>query len=113
MFQTSSNETKILSVPWNKLIDNLLISIPKLQQRVTKRNVFSYVASAYDQLGVISTCHVLGKVIYSELYDEKIPLDAEAPKYLRNKFVKWVRDTSSLKNEITSSVTLNKESLPQ
>ena len=44
MFQTSSNETKILGVPWNKLTDKLSISIPKFQQTVTKRNILSYVA---------------------------------------------------------------------
>ena len=31
--------------------------------------------------------------------------------HLKNQFVKWLRDTSSLKNEIPKSVVLNKESL--
>ena len=96
MFQTSSNKTKILGVTWNKL--TVKLSIPKFQQTVTKRNTLSYVTSIYDLLGIISPCHVLGKIIYSELCDEKIPWDAEAPEHLKNKFVKWVRDTSSLKN---------------
>ena len=68
-------------------------------------------ASVYDPLGIISPCHVLGKAIYSELCDEKVPWDAEPPEHLKNKFVKWVRDTLSLKNEIPKSVTLNKESI--
>ena len=72
MFQISSNETKILGLTWNKLTDKLSISIPNFQQRVTKRNILSYVASIYDQLSIISPCHVLGKDIYSELCDEKI-----------------------------------------
>ena len=54
---------------------------------------------------------MLGKVVYSELCDEKIPWDAEAPEHLKNKFVKWMRETSSLKNEIPRSVALNKESI--
>ena len=54
---------------------------------------------------------MLGKVVYSELCDEKIPWDAEAPEHLKNKFVKWMRDTSGLKNEIPRSVALNKESI--
>ena len=54
---------------------------------------------------------MLGKVVYSELCDEKIPWDAEAPEHLKNKFVKWMRDTSSLKNEIPMSIELNKESI--
>ena len=44
MFQTSSNEIKIVGVPWNKVTDKLLISIPKFQQSVTKRNILNYVA---------------------------------------------------------------------
>ena len=111
MFQTNSNETKILGVPWNKLTEKLSISIPKFQHSVTKRNILSYVASIYDPLGIISPCHVLGKVIFSELCDEKIPWYAKAPECLKNKYVKWVRDTSSLKNEIPRSVALNKESI--
>ena len=99
MFHTNSNKTKILGVTWNKLTDKLSISIPKFQQTVTKRNFLSYVASIYDPLGIIFPCHVLGKVVYSKLCDEKIPRDAEAPEHLKNKFVKWMRDTSSLKNE--------------
>ena len=61
--------------------------------------------------GIISPCHVLGKVIYNELCDEKIPWEAGAPEHLKNKFIKWLRDTSCLKNEIPRSVTLNKESI--
>ena len=56
------------------------------------------------------SCSVSGKVIYNELCDEKIPWDAEAPGHYKNKFVKWVRVTSSFKNEIPRSVALNKES---
>ena len=57
------------------------------------------------------SCCVSRKVIYNELCDEKIPCDAEAPGHLKNKFVKWVRVTTSFKNEIPMSVTLNKESI--
>ena len=111
MFQTSSNENKISGVPWNKLTDKLSISISNFQQTVTKRNTLSYMVSIYDPLGSISPYHVLGKVIYSELYDEKIPWDAEAPKHLKNKFVKWMRGTLSFKTEIPRSVAPNKESI--
>ena len=97
MFQTNSNETKILGATWNELTDKLSISIPKFKQTVTKRNILSYVASIYDSLGTIFPHHVLGKVVHSELCDEKIPWDAEDPEHLKNKFVKWMRDTWSLK----------------
>ena len=78
MFQSSSNKTELLGVPWNNLTDKLSISIAKFQQAVTKRNMLSYVASIYDLLGIISPCYVLGIVLYSELCNEKIRWDSEA-----------------------------------
>ena len=63
MFQTNSNETKILDVRWNKLTDNQTIFIPKFQYIVAKRSILSYVASIYDSLSIISLYYELGKVI--------------------------------------------------
>ena len=83
MFQTSSYKTKILGALWNKLTDKLSISIPILQQRVTKRNILNYVASVYDPLSIISPFHVLWKVICSEICDENVPWDAKAPEHLK------------------------------
>ena len=83
IFQISSNETEILGVPWNKLTIKLSVFIPNFQQTVTKRNILSYVPSIYDPLGIIYPCHVLRRVIYSELCDGKIPWDAEAPSILK------------------------------
>ena len=71
MFLTSSNETKKLDIPWNKLTDKLSTSIPKFEKRITKRNIFSYLVSTYNLLGIISRCHILGKVMYNELCDGK------------------------------------------
>ena len=71
MFLTSSNETKKFDIPWNKLTDKLSTSIPKFEKRITKRNIFSYLVSTYNLLGIISRCHILGKVMYNELCDGK------------------------------------------
>ena len=71
MFLTSSNETKKLDIPWNKLTDKLSTSIPKFEKRITKRNIFSYLVSTYNLLGIISRCHILGKVMYNKLCDGK------------------------------------------
>ena len=54
---------------------------------------------------------IIEKVIYSELFDEKILWDGEAPEHPKKKFVKWVTVTSSLKNELHRSVALDKESI--
>ena len=71
MFLTSSNETKKFDIPWNKLTDKLSTSIPKFEKRITKRNISSYLVSIYNLLGIISRCHILGKVMYNELCDGK------------------------------------------
>ena len=71
MFLTSSNETKKFDIPWNKLTDKLSTSIPKFEKRITKRNISSYLVSIYNLLGIISRCHILGKVMYNEHCDGK------------------------------------------
>ena len=86
MFQTNSNETKILGVPWNKLTD--INFYPKISTNSNQKNY-----SKLCGLNIWSTTyyifyHVLGKVIYSELCDGKISWAAESPEHLKNKFVK-------------------------
>ena len=40
-----------------------------------ERNVLSDIACIYDPLGFISASHVIGKLIYRDLRDLKIPWD--------------------------------------
>ena len=74
---------------------------------LTKRNV----ASIYDQFGIISPSHVLRKVIYRELCDNKISWDAEVSKGRKTKFEKWANDVSSIKTKVPTSILLKKESV--
>ena len=55
--QTSPNEIKILGVSWNKLTNNLSISMPKFRQTVTKKKFLRSAASIYDPLRIISPRH--------------------------------------------------------
>ena len=47
--------------------------------------MLSYVTSTYDLLGLISLSHVIDKVMYCELCDEKVPWDAEVSVDLKRK----------------------------
>ena len=71
------SNTKILGLGCNKASDTLSVIIPTYQHKaIPKRNILSYVASIYDPLGFISPSHVIDKVIYRKLCDEKVPWDA-------------------------------------
>ena len=72
----------MLGGPWDKNRDNLPVVVPEFNEKlITKRNVLTYIASIYDQLGLISTSHIIGKVIYRELCDKKRSWDTESPKF--------------------------------
>ena len=112
MSPNNTSNAKILGLDWNKTSDTLFIIIPRCQQKaVTKRNILSYVASIYNRLGFISPSYVTGKVIYHELCDEKVSLDAEFSVGLKRKIEKWVRDVNSVKSELPRSIPFAQESI--
>ena len=76
-----------------------------------KRNVVSYIAYIYDQLGLISASHITGKVIYRELCDKKLPWDTEIPEILKKKFIKCIKEITNIPIEILRSIPTNNESI--
>ena len=88
------------------------IVVPEFNEKlITKRNVLSYIASIYDPLGLISASHIIGKVVYRELCDKKLPWDTEIPQILKKKFTKWVNDITNILIEIPRSIPTHKESI--
>ena len=86
----------------------MFVISPTYQEKaITKRNILSYVASIYDPLAFISPSHVIGKVIYRKLCDEKVPWDAEVAVGLKREIEKWVRDINNLKTESPRSISLD------
>ena len=107
LFSSYSGHTKIFGLDGNKLTENINIEIPQFSERqITKRNVLNYIASIYDPLRLISAGHIIGKIIYRELCDLKIPWDVEIPGVLKSKFKKWVQDVSSNKIALLSAIPL-------
>ena len=85
-FQNNTSNTKSLSLGWNKASDTLFFIIPTYHENgITKQNMLSYVTSTYDLLGLISLSHVIDKVMYRELCDEKVPWEAEVSVDLKRK----------------------------
>ena len=85
-FKKTADFTKILRVSSDKNHDNLSVVAPEFNKKlITKRRVLSYIASIYDALGLISANHIIGKVIYRELCDKKVPWDTEISRILKKK----------------------------
>ena len=83
-FKKTADFKKILRVSSDKNHNNLSIVAPEFNEKlITKRRVLSYIASIYDPLGLISTNHIIGKVIYRELCDKKVSLDTEISRILK------------------------------
>ena len=90
------------------MTDKINIEIPQFSERqITKRQELSYIASIYDLLRLISAIHIIGKFIYSELRDLKIPWDEEIQDVLKHKFKKWVQDINSNKKELPQVIPLS------
>ena len=87
---TKANETKILGLNWDKQRDIFRVEIPTESQRLIKRNILKTLASIYDPLGLISPVLLIGKILFRNLCDLRIPWDNEIPQEIENKWVKWV-----------------------
>ena len=54
--------------------------------KVTKRNVLSDLASIYDHTGLISPVYLIGKTLYREICELKIPWDEVVPETIKQKW---------------------------
>ena len=103
---------KILGLLWDKNRDNLSVVVPEFNQTfIIKTNVLSYIVSIYNPLGLISTSHIKGKVIYRGLCDKKRPWDKEIHQILKKKSKKLVNNITSIPTEIPTSIPTNKRSI--
>ena len=84
------NKTKILGLNWDKQRDTFKVEIPTESQPLTKRNILKTLASIYQPLGFISPVLLIGKILFRNLCDLRIPYDNEIPQEIGNKRVKWV-----------------------
>jgi hypothetical protein len=77
--ETTSSETKLLGLPWDKENDNLRIEFPQVETEPTKRGVLSTLAKVYDPLGLVSPTTLSGKLILRDISDEKLAWLTELP----------------------------------
>ena len=69
---------------------------------MTKRNILT---SIYDSLGFISPELLIGKTLFRNLCDSRIPWDNEIPQEIKNKWMKWVNGLN-IKIETPRSISI-------
>ena len=79
-------ETKMLGLPWNKVKDTLSVVIPEKVAAITKREILRFLASVYDPLGLVSPVLLVGKSVYRDACDQRLPWDKSLPQPLSSRW---------------------------
>ena len=80
-------EGKLLGLPWNRKQDTLSVVLSKEYDTTSKRGILSKLAKIYDPLGLISLTTLIGKLIYLDVCDAKLPWDVNLPQPLPSQYL--------------------------
>ena len=105
-----ASATSLLGVPWEKGEDTLSVNFPDPLTDVTKRSVLGNIARIYDPLGLVSPVSLVGKIIYREACDIKIPWDNQLPPELLDKWTLW-EQTLPTRVEVPRSLIKHQEEI--
>lgn len=84
-------ECRLLGLKWNKLTDEVEVTIPEEVAQPTKRGILGKVARIYDPLGLIAPITLQGKLLYRDACEEKRAWDAPLSIPLEQQWQKWER----------------------
>ena len=65
------DETKMLGLPWDMMA--VTSAAPPPPPEVMKRETVRFLASIYDPLGIASPVSLVGKILYQDICDQRIP----------------------------------------
>ncbi|XP_002734893.1 uncharacterized protein LOC100366659 [Saccoglossus kowalevskii] len=91
---TSTSDTKILGIPWNKMEDTLILDFEpglKGSEPTTKRKMISDINSIYDILGWSSPVTITAKLIFSEVCLLQLHWDERVPEGIHKKWWMWIK----------------------
>ena len=93
---------KVLGLAWNCEYDTLHFNFAHVIERarnleVTKRNVFSLLASLFDPLGIISPVTVSMKALFQEICSNKFDWDKPLTGETKVKWDRWIKDLAETK----------------
>ena len=96
-------EGKLLGLPWDRDQDIISVILQITQTETTKRGVLSHLAKIYDPLGLASPVTLIGKQLYRDVCEDKIPWDTQLPGPLLKRWKDW---SSTLTENLTVPRTL-------
>ena len=86
----------MLGLPWDKLKDTLAVTFPAAPPDVTKRETLRFLASIYDPLDIASPVSLVGKILYRDICDQRIPWDLRVPEKLAERWNKFEKSLTSM-----------------
>ena len=96
-------KTKMLGLPWNKREDLIATTFPEEPVDVTKKGILRFLAAVYDPLGIASPTMLMGKLLYREVCESRLPWDEKVSDRVGQEWLKFVR---SLPDKIEVSRSL-------
>ena len=89
-------ETKMLGLPWDTLKDTMAVTFPAAPPDVTKRETLRFLSSVYDPLGIASPVSLIGKILYRDICDQRIPWDERVPEKLAEQWNKFEKSLTNM-----------------
>ena len=102
-----STSQKVLGQVWDNKKDELKIEIGKVGKKAkvllpTKRSLLSVLASLFDPLGLISPVIVFAKILFQEVFKQKIDWDANFTEETLKGWDAWCHDLIKTREIITA-----------
>lgn len=90
--------TKTLGIQWNSTSDHFKLTISELTppDRVTKRFLISDIAKTYDILGWFSPTIIMVKILFQQLWEQKVGWDDVVPDPICEVWLRWRRELKLL-----------------
>ena len=104
--------SKILGLKWNKQRDTLYVVMPVEEVPPTKRGMLGKLARIYDPLGFVAPLTLIGKQIYREVCEAKIPWDTPLNNNLLRVWKHWEQQLP-VEYEVSRSITPYQEEIEE
>ncbi|XP_076645562.1 uncharacterized protein LOC143355011 [Halictus rubicundus] len=98
--KSRENQTAVLGITWNKLLDTLSLSVPALDQfrkgKITKRSILSLSHRIFDPLGFICTVALCPRILLQETWAQKLSWDEDVAVDTKDRFLNWLNDLEGI-----------------